>query len=127
MPPLSSRLSVVYFNQRTHACACVCMVQNDQKLFLSFSNMRRHAQACVCWSKYTTDILTLSSVLGICWFTRLFQISKLFSFPGKLLATAFIAPSLTPIVAGTARTNPGVRIYSYQTGQSSFLDYDQVK
>ena len=22
--------SVVYFDQRTHACACVCMVENDQ-------------------------------------------------------------------------------------------------
>jgi hypothetical protein len=42
-------------------------------------------------------------------------------------ATAFISPSLTPIVAGTTSTNPGLRIYSYQAGKSAFLDYDQVK
>ena len=55
--------SVVYFDQPMHACACVRMVENDQKhvLFLlifkcfqSFSTMGTHVQACVHWSKYTT-------------------------------------------------------------------------
>ena len=42
------------------------------------------------------------------------------------IPTAFLAPSLTPIVNGDFSTNPGVRIYSYQTGKPSLLDYDQV-
>ena len=43
-------LFVVYFDQRMHACARICMVENDQKHskirhFWSFSTMRTHAQA----------------------------------------------------------------------------------
>ena len=39
--------------------------------------------------------------------------------------SAFVAPSLTPIVAGRASTNPGVRIYSLLQEDSYLLDYDQ--
>ena len=76
----NSVLIVVYFDQQTHACACIRMVENDQKpsffieslswasrvhdekgtfllifeCFYRFSTMRTHAQACVRWLKYTT-------------------------------------------------------------------------
>ena len=61
--PFKTLWSVVYFDQWTHASACVCMVENDEKhgtffmifkCFSSFLTMRTRAQAWVCWSKYTT-------------------------------------------------------------------------
>ena len=33
-------LYVVYFDQQTHACACVCMVENDEKSTFSIMPTR---------------------------------------------------------------------------------------
>ena len=59
---------VVYFDQRMHACACVCMVENDQKhkkmmKKVHFSSCIREAhvrltkkkEKKVCWSAIGSD------------------------------------------------------------------------
>ena len=62
---------VVYFGQRTHACACVCMVENNQKhskmtkKYFFIMNTRglqeayvekwRKTKKIVCWSAIESD------------------------------------------------------------------------
>ena len=36
----SLQLNVVYFDQQTHACACIRMVENDQKQFNLLSSLK---------------------------------------------------------------------------------------
>ena len=61
---LQKNLAKKYFDQRTHACPCVGMVENYEKYdaffmifecFSLFLTMQTHVQACVRWLKYTTQ------------------------------------------------------------------------
>ena len=45
--------------------------------------------------------------------------------PKNVTNVAFLAPSITPRVTSGTGTNPGVRLYQYEIGQSYLQNYEQ--
>ena len=55
---------VVYFDQQTHACACIHMVENDQKHWIimkkylfhhAYERLMKKKEEKVCWSAIRSD------------------------------------------------------------------------
>ena len=58
--------NLVYFNQQTHACACVCMVENNEKclrIIKKYPCKPMHKHAFAGWNTQHTILLFFSSTL----------------------------------------------------------------